>query len=194
MGIAGFPYLGIPLNLTEPACLEHLSSFFLFYLRFFWRNWPLLIGPSQLSKYSFYWSPRKIQSLSSLYQVKEFILASGYVPDHGIIDPWYSLYNKPHSGPSTLTLGPFIASDHFITTMVDIAPSGAWLLTIAPSGAEYSICLDSCFSSSEKKPQSCQIPLGDNHSSNFIKIPLILEISFHYDKYTMVLQLLETSC
>ena len=35
--------------------------------------------------------------------------------------------------------------------MVDIAPSGDWLLIIAISGAEYSICLDSCLSSSEKK-------------------------------------------
>ena len=64
--------------------------------------------------------------------MKKFILASGSVPDQGIIDPLSYLYNPPHSGPSTLTLGPFIAYDHFITTMVDIAPFGACLLLFLP--------------------------------------------------------------
>ena len=179
MGIAGFPSLGIPLNLTEPAYLDHASSVFFFSLRFCWHNWPLLIFPHQLLKSSLYWSPRTIKSFSSLDQVKEFILVSGAVPDQGIIDPWSSLYNTPHSGPYNLTLGPFIASDHFITNMVDIALSGAWLLIIAPSGAESSIILDSCFSSSEKKPQSGWLPFGENQSSNFINLLLILEFSFH---------------
>ena len=179
MGIYGFPSLVIPLNLTEPAYLDHVSSFFLFSLRFFCRNLPLLIVPRQLFKSSFYWSPRTIQSFSSLDKLKELILASGFVPDQGIIDPWSSFYNPPHSGPFTLTLGPFIASDNIITTMVDIDPSGAWLLIIAPSGAESSIYLDSLFSSSEKKPQSGWIPIGDNNSSKSIKLPLILEFGFH---------------
>ena len=84
--------------------------------------------------------------------MKEFILESGSIPDQGIIDPWYSLYNTPHSVPSTLTLGPFIASDHFITTMVDFDPFGSWLLIIAPPGVESSIRIYSCFSYSDKKP------------------------------------------
>ena len=67
-------------------------------------------------------------------QVKEFILASGSFPDQGIIDSLSSLYNPPHCGTSTLTLGPYIASDHLITTIIDIAPSGA----------ESSIHIDSC--------------------------------------------------
>ena len=57
------------------------------------------------------------------------------------------MYITPHSGPSILTLVPFIASDHFITTMVDISTYGAWLIIIAPSGAESSIHIDSCLSS-----------------------------------------------
>ena len=151
MGIAGFYSLGIPLNLTEPAYLEHVSSVFLFSLIFFWRNLPLLKGPRQLFKSSLYWYPSTIQSFSSLDQVKEFILAYGSVTDQLIINPWSSLYNPPHSVPYTLTLGLFIASDHFITTMVNISTSGSWLLILAPSGSEYYICLDSCFSSSENK-------------------------------------------
>ena len=153
MGISGFTSIGILLNLIETEYLDNISSIFLFYLRLFWRNWPLLIGPRQLLNSSLYWSSRTIQSLYSLDQVKEFILAYGSVPDQGIIDPWSSLNNPPHSGTSTLTLVPFIASDHYIITMVDIASSGAWLLIIAPSGAEYSICLDYCLSYSYKEPQ-----------------------------------------
>ena len=76
-------------------------------------------------------------------QVKEFVLESGYVPDQGIIDPRSSLYNPSHLGPSTLTLGPFISSDHFITTIVDIATSGTWMMIIYPSGAKSSILIDS---------------------------------------------------
>ena len=76
-----------------------------------------------------------IQSLSSLDQVNQFSLAYVSVPEQVTIDPLSSFYNPPHSGPSTLALGPFIASDHFITAMVDIAPSGAWLIIISPSGA-----------------------------------------------------------
>ena len=165
MGIAGFPYLGIPLNLTEPAYLEHVSSVFLISLRICWRNWPLLIDTLQLFKSSFYWSPRITQLFSFGDQVKEFILASRSDPDQVILYPLSSLYKPPHSVPFTLTLGPFIAYDHSITTMVNITPSRAWLLFLAPSGAESSIHMDSCFSSSEKKPWTDLLPLGDNHSS-----------------------------
>ena len=75
--------------------------------------------------------------------MKELILESGSIPEQGIINPLSSLYNPPHSGTSTLTIVPFIASEHFITTMIDIAPSEAWLFIIAPSGAKYSIYLES---------------------------------------------------
>ena len=44
--------------------------------------------------------------------------------------------------------------EHFITIIVDIYPSISWLLIIAPSVAKLSIYVDSCLSSSEKKPQS----------------------------------------
>ena len=47
MSIAGFTSLGMPINLTEPAYLEHVSSVFLFSLRVYKQNWPLCIGPLQ---------------------------------------------------------------------------------------------------------------------------------------------------
>ena len=76
--------------------------------------------------------------------MKQFSLASSYVPDQGTIDPISSLYNTPHNGPYTLTLDPLIASDHFTTTIVDIYRTRYWLLNISPFGAKYSICIDSC--------------------------------------------------
>ena len=69
MGIDGFLYLGIPLNLTEPAYLEHVSSVFLISLRFCWRNWTLLIGPFQLLNSSLYWSPRTTEIGSLLFKM-----------------------------------------------------------------------------------------------------------------------------
>ena len=167
MDIAGFTFLGILLNLTGPTYLEHVSSVFLISLIFWWWNWTLLIGPFQLLKFSLYWFPKKIQSFSSVDQAKESILASGSVTNQGIIDPLSSLYNPPNCGPSTITLGYFIASNHFITTMVNIAPSGAWLIILAPSGSESSIRIDYSFFYSEKKPWTDWLPLGDNHSSNY---------------------------
>ena len=125
MDISGFPYLGMPLNLSEPEYLEHVSSVFRFSLRVCKQNLPLCIGPLQFLNSSSYWSSGTIQSLLSLDQVKQFILTSGSVPDQGIIYSLSSLYNPPHCGPSTLTLGYFIAYDRFIITMIDIAPSGA---------------------------------------------------------------------
>ena len=187
MGIDGFPSLRIPLNLTDTAYLEHVSSVFLISLRFCWRNWPLLIGSFQLLNYSLYWYPKTIQSFPFIDQVKEFILAYGSVPDQGIINPWSSLYNPSHSGPYTLTIGPFIASEHFITTVADISPYGSWFLILYPSGAEYSICIDSCFSSSEKKPWTDWLPFGENHSSKYwsscpwsCNSPCVKFDSFHY--------------
>ena len=155
MGIAGFPSLVIPLKLAEPEYLERVSSVFLFCLRCCWRNWPLPIGSLQLFKSSFHWSSKNIQTFSPVDQVKEIILASGSVPEQGIIDTWSSLYNLPHCGTSTLTLVPFIASDHFINTMIDIASS--W--------AQSYMRIDSSLYSSEKKPWSDWLPFGDNHSS-----------------------------
>ena len=149
MGIAGFPSLGMPLNLAEPAYLEHVSSVFRFSLRVCERNWPLCIGPFQFLNYLLYCSPETIQSFSSLDQVKQFILASGSVPDQGTI-PFYSLYNPPHRGESISSPDPSTLSDHLTTTIVDVSPSGAWLLILAPSEAESSVCIDSYFSSSEK--------------------------------------------
>ena len=85
----------------------------------------MLIGTFQLLKFLLYWFPKKIQSFSSVDQVKEFVLESGSVPDQEIIGSLSSLYNPPHCGPSTLTLCPFIEPEHFITAIVNIAPSGS---------------------------------------------------------------------
>ena len=165
MGIAGFPSLGMPLNLAEPAYLEHVFSVFHFSLRFCEQNWPLCIGPLQFLNYSSYWSSGTFQSLFSFDQVKQFILASGSVPDQGTKDLSSSLYNTPHRGESISSQDPSTLYDHLATTIADVSPSGAWLLILAPSGAESSVRIDSCFYSSDKKPWTDWIPLGDNHSS-----------------------------
>ena len=47
MGSAGFPSLGIPLNLAEPAYLEHVSYVFLFSFWAFEQNWQLCVDPLQ---------------------------------------------------------------------------------------------------------------------------------------------------
>ena len=167
MGIAGFPSLGMPLNLAEPAYLEHVSSVFIFSLRVCERNLPLCICPLQFLDSSSYWSYGTIQLFFTLDQVKQFILASGFVPDQGTKEYFFSLYNQSHGGESILSLDPSNLSDHLTTTIVDVSPSGAWLLILAPSGAESSICIDSCFSSSEKKPWTDWLHLGDNHSSGY---------------------------
>ena len=167
MGIAVFTSLGIPLNLAEPAYLEHVSSVFSFSLRVCERNWPLCIGPLRFLNSSSYWSSRTIQSFFCLDQVKRFILASGSVPDQGTIS-FSSLYNPPHRGESISSPDPSTLSDHLTTIILDVSPSGAWLLILAPSGAESSVCIDSCFSSSENKPWTDWLPLGDNHSSEYL--------------------------
>ena len=165
MGIAGFPSLGMPLNLEEPAHLEHVSFVFIFSLRVCERNWPLFIGPLQLLKSSLYWFSGTIQSLSSLDQVKQFILASGSVPDQVAKESSSSLYNPPYRGEYILSPDPSNLSHHLTTAIVDVPTSGAWLLIIAPSGAASSIRIDSYFSSSENKPWIDWLPLGYNHYS-----------------------------
>ena len=165
MGIAGFPSLWMPLNLAEPAYLEHVSSVFIFSLRVCERNWPLCIGPLQFLNSSLYWSSRKTQSFYSLDQVKQFILGSGSFSDKGSRESSSSLYNKPYRGESILYPETNTFPENLTTTMVDVPPPGSWLLIIYPSGAEYSIRIDSCFSSSEKKLRTDWLPHGDNQSS-----------------------------
>ena len=167
MGIAGFLSLGMPLNLAEPAYLEHVSSVFIFSCRVCEWNWPVCIGPLQFLNSSLYWSSGTIQSLFSFYQMKEFILSSGSIPDQGTNESSSSLYNSSHRGEYILSPDPSNFSDHLITTVVDVTTSGDWLLIIAPYGDESSVRIDSCFSSSEKKPWTGWLPLGDNHSSKY---------------------------
>ena len=145
MGIAGFPSLGMPLNLAEPEYLEHVSSVFRFSLRVCEQNWPLCIGTLQFLNSSSYWCTETIQSLSYLDQVKQFILESGSVPDQGTISFSY-FCNPPHRGESISSPDPSTLSDHLTTTIVYVSPSGSWLLILDPSGAESSVCIDSCFS------------------------------------------------
>ena len=99
--------------------------------------------------------------------MKQLILAPGSDPYQGTKKSSYSVYNSPHRGESIFSLDPSTLSDHFTTTMVDVPASGSWLLVIAPSGAKSSICINSCFSSLEKKPPSGSIPLGYNHCSKY---------------------------
>ena len=47
MGIAGFPSIGMPLNLADNEYLEHVSSVFCLSLRVCELNEPLCIGPLQ---------------------------------------------------------------------------------------------------------------------------------------------------
>ena len=165
MGISGFPFLGITLNLEDPAYSEHISSVYLFSSRVCERNWSLCIVSLQFLNYSLYWSPGTIQWLSSLDQVKQFILAYRSVPGQGTKELSYSLYNFPHRGESIFSKDPSTFSDHLTTTMVDSPPSWAWLLIITPYGAKSSIRIDSWFSSSDKKPWTDWFPIGDNHYS-----------------------------
>ena len=130
------------LNFPEPAYFVHVSSVFILSLRVYDMNRPLFIGPHQFFTSSFYWSPGKIQSFSSLDQVNLFILASGYVPYQVTKDPSSSLHNPPHKGASILSPKPTTFSDHFITTIVDIYPSGSWLIVFSPYGSKPSICVE----------------------------------------------------
>ena len=148
MGIAGFTSLGMPLNLANPVYLEYVSSVLIFSFRVCERNWQLCIGPLQFFNSSFYWSPRKIQSFFSLDQVKQFILVSGSVPDQVTKESSSHLYNPSYRGEPIFSPDPSTVSDHLITNILDFPPYGAWLLIIAPSGAESSIRIGSCLSSS----------------------------------------------
>ena len=96
MGIDGFPSQVIPLNLAEPAYLEHVYSVFIFSLSVCEWNWPLYIGPLQLLNSSLYWSPGTIQSFSYLDQVKQLILAYGSVSDQVTNEFSSFLHNPPH--------------------------------------------------------------------------------------------------
>ena len=165
MVISGFNSLGMPLNLTGPAYLEHVSSVFLFSFRVCEGNWPLCIGPFQFLNSSLYWSPGTIQSLFSLEQVEQLILSYGYVPDQGTKELSSSLYNPPHRVEYIFPPEPSTFSDQLITRILDVSPYGAWLVIIAHYGIESFICIDSCFSYSEEKPWTDWLPLGDNHSS-----------------------------
>ena len=115
MGIAGVPSLGMPLNLAEPAYLEHVSSVFRFSLRVCERNLPLCMGPFQFLNSSFYLSSGTFQSLFSLDQVKQFILASESVPDQVTKEFSSSLYNPPHRGESISSPDASTLSDHLTT-------------------------------------------------------------------------------
>ena len=70
-------------------------------------------------------------------------MSSGSVPDLGTKVSFSSFYNPPHRGEFMLSPDPSTFCDHLITTMVDVTPSGAWFVIIAPSGAEFSIRIDS---------------------------------------------------
>ena len=159
----GFTYLWIPLNFADPAYLVHASSVFIFSLMVCEHNWPLWIGPHQLLNYSLYWFPRVIQYLSSIEQVKQFILSYGSVTCQGTIDLSSYLYNPSYIGSCILYLVPSTLYDHFTTPMIDIAPYGVWILIVATSGSKPSICAGSCISSSDNKQQVGWLPLGDNH-------------------------------
>ena len=170
VGLDGYCWISFPRNfikLAETSYLDHFSSVFLFPLRVYKRNWPLWIGCCQFLNTSFYWSPDTIESLSSLEQVKQLLLAPGSDPDQETKESSSSLYNPLHRGEYILSPYPSTLSDHFTTTMVDVPASGAWLLIIAPYLAKSSICVYCCFSCSEKKPQSGWLPLGDNHYSKY---------------------------
>ena len=77
--------------------------------------------------------------------MNQISLSYGSVPDQGTIYQLSYLYNPPESVPSTLILGPFIASEYFTNTMVDISPSGSCFLIISPSESEPPICIDSFY-------------------------------------------------
>ena len=75
--------------------------------------------------------------------MNQFILEYVSVSDQVTKESSSSLYNPPHRGEYILSSDPSIFYDHLITTVVDVPPSGSWLLIIAPYGAEYSIFIDS---------------------------------------------------
>ena len=117
-------------------------------------------------------SPRGIQSVHGFFseEEKQESIRIEYSAPEGAITRWVraggfdrrsleftshsasSLNNPPHKGEYLSFPDPSTLSDHLTTTIVDVSPSGAWLIIIAPSGAEYSILVDSCFSSLGKKP------------------------------------------
>ena len=77
-------------------------------------------------------NPGMTQSFSSMGQLKQLILAPGYITDQGTIDLSSYFYDTPHTAASILSTIPSTFSDHFTTTMVYIPPSGFWILIFLP--------------------------------------------------------------
>ena len=85
-------------------------------------------------------------------QVKPFILSHVSVSEKFTIYLSSSFYNLPHIGASILSPVTYAFSDHLTTTMVDISPYVYFLFIFPPYVAEPSVCLEYCFSYSEKTP------------------------------------------
>ena len=98
-------------------------------------------------------------------KLNQSILEYGYVPDQVTIEFSHYCYNIQDIESSILYPVSSTLYDHFTTTMVDISTSGVWVLIFDPYEAKPSICADSCFSSSEKKPLLCWLPLEENQTS-----------------------------
>ena len=134
MVIFVFPYLRTPFKLIEPEHLYHVFYIINLFLRAF-KHCPLWIGTHHFLNFLLYWYPETIQSLSFPEQVKQFVLAYGYVPEEGTIEPSSSLYNIKHSGTSTLKLSLSTKYDHLTMPIVllNVAPSGDIFLIVVPS-------------------------------------------------------------
>ena len=149
--------------------MERVSSDFLYCLRKFSQNWLLQRIPCQFVNIWLYWPPGKIQQLSSLDKVNQFILEYGSITDQGTMYPFYSLYNTPNRGPYNLSIDPSTKFDYLTMTMVHIYmdPFEDELLIADPSLSVMYNCIYSCFYSSENKLQVYWISLGFNQSSKF---------------------------
>ena len=104
---------------------------------------------------SFYWYYVIIQYVSSLYQVKEFILLFIYITKQVNIDYFYSFCNMLHTGASILSPDPSTLCDHLKnnTGRLDIAISEYGLFIVDTYVVKCSICVYSCLFPSENKPQ-----------------------------------------
>ena len=101
-------------------------------LRICKRNWPLYICPRQFLNSSLYWSPCTIQSLSSLDQVKQSILASGSISEQGSKESSSSLYVLTHNGSYILYPDPSNLSDHLQLTCQIFLPLDLGHLLLIP--------------------------------------------------------------
>ena len=148
VGLDRYFWLYFPRNaikLVIACILRECLLCISFYLRVCRHIWQFFIGNLQFLNSLLYWYTGTIQSLSSLDQVKQFILECGSDPEQVTNVSSSSLHNLPHRGPSIFSPDPPTLYNHFTATMVDVTTSGAWLLIISPSGSESSICIDSCF-------------------------------------------------